>query len=112
MMRRLTWALSRLIGVVALLLLLAFLWVHLFGITIDASHWRDSIATKISSALNREIWLRGAIRIELSAKPSIHATRVHVRNVAPNELSTNGLSDIDWLYVGSADVQLDVWQYL
>ena len=90
--RGLVWLFSGLL----LLVLGLLLWLLTVGFSIDASSWRDEIGDRLSTSLNREVWLRGDVSLELGRQPAIRVSRVHIRNTDPAGDMEHEFADIDW----------------
>lgn len=84
------------VGVICLtlsVLLVAIIAVALFGVSIDASRWRDALAARASVALGRQVTLDGPLRFELAREAAVHVGGVRILNppgFAQPELATLG----------------------
>src|SRR4029453_4865573 len=91
--RRIIAAVSGLIGFAVFMLLLAIAAVVVFGVSIDASRWRDAITVKASGALGRPVALDGPLELELGRRPARHVGGIRILNppgFATPELATLG----------------------
>ncbi|MGC1442365.1 MAG: AsmA-like C-terminal region-containing protein [Burkholderiaceae bacterium] len=111
-LRRFGRGLATVVASLLLLFFLLLLWIYFVGISVNLTQWREPISNKLTAVLDREVWLRGEVRFELSRNPELMASRVHIRNAGSNGVITNGFADIDWVYVGNAQVQFDAQHYL
>ncbi len=51
-----------------------------FGVTIDASRWRDSAAQRLSAAFGRPVALEGVVELTLGRGPALHVGGVRILN--------------------------------
>ena len=72
-----------------------------FGVSIDASRWRDAAAQRASAALGRPVTLGGALELRLGREVALRVGGVRV-------LSPAGFSGPELLTVGEATVRLDL----
>ena len=91
--RRIVAAVTGLIGFAVLLLLVAIVAVLVFGVSIDASRWRDAVAAQASVALGRPVALDGPLELELGPQTALHLGGIRILNppgFATPELATLG----------------------
>src|SRR5215471_8784965 len=91
--RRIVTVLLALIGLPLAALVIAIIWAAVFGVSIDASRWRDALATRASAALGRQVTLDGALKLELGREAAVHVGGVRILNppgFATPELATLG----------------------
>ena len=99
--RRIVAALVALVGLPLAVLLIVVTWVAVFGVSIDASRWRDSLAAQASVALGRQVALDGPLKFELGREAAVHVGGVRILN--PPGFATPELATL-----GEARVRLDL----
>ena len=99
--RRIVAALVALVGLPLAVLLIVVTWVAVFGVSIDASRWRDALAARASVALGRQVALDGPLKFELGREAAVHVGGVRILN--PPGFATPELATL-----GEARVRLDL----
>jgi len=84
-----------LVGVPIVALLFAAVTILAFGVSIDISHWRETIAARASAGLGRPVVLDGRLELELGPglQAALHAAGVRILNppgFTSSELATLG----------------------
>lgn len=106
--RRLAVALAALAGLtlaVAIVAMSALVAAAMFGVSIDASLWRDAAAQRASAALGRPVTLQGHLELKLGRELQLRAGGVRVMNPA-------GFSGPEFLAIGAASARIDVFDAL
>ncbi len=103
--RRIARVLVALVGVALAALLLAIAVVALFGVSIDASRWRDVLASRASVALGRQVALDGVLVFELGREAAVHVGGVRILNPA-------GFAAPELATLGEARVRIDLLEAL
>ena len=78
--RRIIVSLLALVGVPAVVLVLAIVAIAVFGVSIDVSRWREAIAARASTALERPVALDGRLELELGRETGLHVAGVRILN--------------------------------
>src|SRR5262245_33979230 len=99
--RRIVAALVALVGLPSAVLLIVVTWVAVFGVSIDASRWRDALAARASVALGRQVALDGPLEFKLGREAAVHVRGVRILN--PPGFATPELATL-----GEARVRLDL----
>jgi AsmA family protein len=103
--RRIIAAVAALIGAALLTLLIAIVAVVVFGVSIDASRWRDAIAVRVSAALGRPVALDGPLELELGRETALHVGGIRILN--PPGFATPELAAL-----GKARARIDLFAAL
>jgi len=99
--RRIAAALAVLLGLPLVLILIAVIAVVVFGVTIDASRWREPLEARASAALGRQVTLDGPLTFEIGREAAVHVGGVRVRN--PPGFGAQNLATL-----GEARVRIDL----
>ncbi len=87
------------------LLLLALVWLTVFGVSLDGERYRGTLARLASQQLGRELRLDGELTLKLSLRPALTVKRARL-------LQPAGFGGDDFLQVGELQVRLDLWPLL
>ena len=99
--RRIAAVLAALLGLPLILILIAIIAVAVFGVTIDASRWREPLEARASAALGRQVTLDGSLTFEIGREAAVHVGGVRVRNPP-------GFGAQDLATLGEARVRIDL----
>ena len=91
--RRIVAAVVALIALPVVVLVMAIIVVAVFGVSIDASRWRDALAARASVALGRPVAFDGPLALELGRETALHVGGARILNppgFATQELGTLG----------------------
>jgi len=76
-----------------------------FGVSIDASRWRDTVAQRVSAALGRPVLLQRALELRLGRELVLRTGGVRIMNPP-------GFSAQEFLTIGEASARIDVFDAL
>jgi len=77
----------------------------LFGVSIDASRWRDTAAQRAGAALGRPVILRGAFELKLGREPGFRIGHVQI-------LNPPGFTGQEFLAIGELSARVDLFDAL
>lgn len=86
-------AVLAIIGLPVVVLVLAIVVIAVFGVSIDASRWRDALAARASAALGLPVVFETPLEVELGREVTLHVGAVRILNppdFATSELATLG----------------------
>ncbi len=106
--RRYAVVLAALVGLplaVTLIAMAAVVAAAMFGVSIDASRWRDAAAQRAASALGRPVTLQGALELKLGRELVLRSGGVRIMNPP-------GFTVQEILAIGPASARIDVFDAL
>ena len=92
-------------AVVFAIFLAGVLYVATIGFSIDASAKRGKFAALLTESLGREVQFDGVMQLEISAKPGLHVSGLHIANAT-------GYSGGEFASLEDARLELNLWALL